>query len=142
METLKIIESKKIHRLTAAKITKTKIDNTITEIRKAIAELTAENLKPSQANVIRKLKGKRCKKTIIQHWKSLFPKHSSEDTVYDLPDHANQKPLNQWTNTEFGVPTLEQERNYYPEKNVNLLIYHLQCMRQFRIQELQRVGRY
>jgi|ERR1035437_2355857 hypothetical protein len=128
--------------LTAAKIAKTKTENSINEIKNAIAQLQSEDIKITQANVIRRLTGKRCKKTIIQHWKTLFPKHSSEDTVYDLPDHANQKPLNQWTNTELGVPTLEQERNYYPDKNVNLLIYHLQCMRQFRIQELQRVGRY
>ena len=44
-----------------------------------------------------------------------------------------------WYNSELGIPTFEQERNYYPDKNVN---YHLQCMQRFRIQELERVGRY
>ena len=138
----KCITSKEQQLLSAAKTARTKIDNTINEIKNAIAELQAENIKITQANVIRRLKGKKCKRTIIRHWKTLFPKHSSEDTVYDLPDHANQKPLNQWSNSELGVPTLEQERNYYPDKNVNLLIYHLQCMRQIRIKELEMVGRY
>ena len=96
----------------------------------------------TQANVIRRLTGKRSKKTIIQHWKTLFPKKSSEETIFDWRDLANQKPLHQWSNSELGIPTLEQERNYYPDKNINLLIYHLQCMRQLRIQELERVGRY
>ena len=44
--------------LTAAKIAKTKVDNTTKEIRKAIAELNEERIKPTQANVIRRLTGK------------------------------------------------------------------------------------
>src|ERR1035437_40982 len=138
-----ISHPKEKHLIKALKTSKTKIDNSINEIKNAIAELQAENIKSSQANVIRRLKGKRCKKTIIQHWKSLDSKwQNSKDKIVaepitDLP----VKPLNQWSNSELGVPTLEQERNYYPDKNVNLLIYHLQCMRQFRIQELERVGR-
>ena len=104
--------------------------------------MQSEDIKITQANVIRRLKGKRSKKTIIQHWKTLFPKKSSEETIFDWRDLANHKPLYQWSNSELGIPTLEQERNYYPDKNLNLLIYHLQCMRQLRIQELERVGRY
>ena len=84
----------------------------INEIKNAIAELQAENIKVTQANVIRRLTGKRSKKTIIQHWKTLFPKQTSEETIFDWRDLAIQKPLYQRTNSELGVPTLEQERNY------------------------------
>ena len=132
-----LLTSKEKYRITALKTSKTKIDNSINEIKNAIAELQAEHIKITQANVIRRLKGKRSKKTIIQHWKTLFPKKSSEETIFDWRDLAIHKPLHQWSNTELGVPTLEQERNYYPDKNVNLLIYHLQCMRQLRIKELE-----
>jgi hypothetical protein len=36
------------------------------------------------------------------------------------------------------IKALKISKNCYPHKNINLLIYHLQCMRQFRIQELEK----
>ena len=86
-----LLTSKEKYRITALKTSKTKIDNTINEIKNAIAQLQSEDIKITQANVIRKLKGKRCKKTIIQHWKTLFPKKSSEETIYGWRDLANHK---------------------------------------------------
>src|ERR1035437_2900829 len=100
----KCITSKEQQLLSAAKTARTKLENSINEIKNAIAELQAENIKVTQANVIRRLKGKRSKKTIIQHWKTLFPKQTSEETIFDWRDLANQKPLHQWSNSELGIP--------------------------------------
>ena len=131
--------------LTAAKIAKTKTDNTIGEIKKAIDELHQENVKPTQANVIRRLKGKRCKKTIISHWKILHPKQSSPETNFVERDHAQQKPLHQLpnlhqlSNFELGLPSLEQEIKNNPGRSPNLLLYYLQVMRENRIHELRRI---
>ena len=58
--------------LRAAKTARTKTENSINEIKNAIAELKAENIKITQANVIRRLTGIRCKKTIIHTGKLYF----------------------------------------------------------------------
>ncbi len=132
----KCISSKERSQNVAFKIAKTKVDNSISEIKVAIAELEADDIAVTQANVIRKLKGKKCKRTIINHWKNLFPSPQAE-TLFVERDPAQQKPLHQWSNEELGIPSLEQERKINAGKSDAVLMYYLLAMREMRMKQLQ-----
>ena len=142
MNQVQFIDSKCItqneHRLlTAGKTAKTKTNRTLKEISNAIGELQREHIKPSQANVIRRLKGKKCKRTIIKHWKTLFSKQDTPSAKLDVRDPAQQKPFEEWSNSDLVIPTLEQEIKLNPHQSPNLLLHYLNVMRAMRIKELQ-----
>lgn len=120
------------------KIAKTKVDNSLKEIKTAVAELETKGIAVTQAKVIRRLKGKRCRKTVIHHWKTLFPKNVPAQEVCCAEEPYLNKPFHQWTNEELGIPTLQQEKILNPAKSEALLFCYLQVMREMRIQELQK----
>jgi hypothetical protein len=127
--------------LKAAKTAKTKTDNTLSEIRKAIEDLEADNIRASQANVIRKLNGKLCRRTVVTHWKNLFPKPQADEIKNIEHEFVEQqkKPVYLWGLEELGVPTLAEERKLNPGKSDAVLLYYILAMREMRIKELQRV---
>ncbi len=125
-------------KVVAEKIAKTKVDNSISEIKRAISEMEAEGIAITQAKVIRRLKGKRCRKTIIRHWKTLFPKNETVEKVCCAEEPYLNKPFYEWKNEELGIPTLQQERSLNPAESEVLLFCYLQAMREIRIKELQK----